>query len=80
MNRRLLDTIMDTVNIWLNGLVGSGYLLGARVEMQEDENPLENLMAGIVKFHVIMTPPSPAQEIDFVLEYDASYVASALTT
>lgn len=78
MNRRLLDTIMDTVNIWLNGLVGSGYLLGARVEMQEDENPLENLMAGIIKFHVIMTPPSPAQEIDFVLEYDASYVASAL--
>lgn len=33
MNRRLLDTITDTVNIWLNGLVGSGYLLGARVEI-----------------------------------------------
>lgn len=79
MNRRLLDTIMDTVSIWLNGLVGSGYLLGARVEMLEDENPLQNLMAGIVKFHIAMTPPSPAQEIDFVLEYDASYVTSALT-
>lgn len=78
MNRRFLDTIMDTVNIWLNGLIGSGYLLGARVEMQEDENPEANLIAGIVKFHIIMTPPSPAQEIDFVLEYDASYVASAL--
>ena len=79
MNRRLLDTIMDTVSIWLNGLVGSGYLLGARVEMLEDENPLQNLMAGIIKFHIAMTPPSPAQEIDFVLEYDASYVTSALT-
>ena len=30
------------------------------------------------KFHVYMTPPSPAQEIDFVLEYDVSYVRSAL--
>lgn len=78
MSRRLLDTISDTVSIWLNGLVGSGYLLGARVEMPEDENPEANLIAGIVKFHIIMTPPSPAQEIDFVLEYDASYVASAL--
>lgn len=54
------------------------YLLGARVEMLENENPLTNLMAGIIKLHVYMTPPSPAQEIDFVLEYDASYVTSAL--
>jgi hypothetical protein len=46
--------------------------------MLESENPITNLMAGIVKFHVYMTPPSPAQEIDFVLEYDASYVQSAL--
>lgn len=79
MNRRLLDTITDTVNIWLNGLVGSGYLLGARVEIREDENPVTQLMAGIIKIHVYMTPASPAQEIDFVLEYDSSYVTSALT-
>ncbi|MCM1439158.1 MAG: phage tail protein [Roseburia sp.] len=78
MNRRLIDTIMDTANIWLNGLVGAGYLLGARVEFSDEENPLTALMAGIVKLHVYMTPPSPAQEIDFVLEYDASYVTSAL--
>ncbi len=78
MNRRLIDTIMNTANIWLNGLVGSGYLLGARVGFQEEENPLTSLMAGIIKIHIYMTPPSPAQEIDFVLEYDANYVTSAL--
>lgn len=78
MNRRLIDTILDSANIWLNGLVGAGYLLGARVEMLETENPLTSLMAGKIKLHVYMTPPSPAQEIDFVLEYDADYVTSAL--
>lgn len=78
MNRRLIDSIIDTANIWLSGLVGSGYLLGARVEFNEEENPLSDLMAGIIKVHIYMTPPSPAQEIDFVVEYDASYVASAL--
>ena len=78
MNRRLIDTILDSANIWLNGLVGAGYLLGARVEMLENENPLTSLMAGKIKLHVYMTPPSPAQEIDFVLEYDADYVTSAL--
>lgn len=78
MNRRLIDTIMDSCNIWLNGLVGSGYLLGARCEMVDSENPLTNLMAGIIKLHVYITPPSPMQELDFVLEYDSSYVETAL--
>lgn len=78
MNRRLIDTILDSANIWLNGLVGAGYLLGARIEMIDAENPMANLMAGIIKLHIYITPPSPAQEIDFVLEYDASYVTAAL--
>jgi hypothetical protein len=29
-------------------------------------------------FHLFITPPSPAKEIEFVLEYDVSYVESAL--
>ncbi len=80
MNRRHIDTILDSCNIWLNGLVGGGYLLGARVEWNEAENPDTDLMQGIIRFHVYMTPPSPMQEIDFVLEYDASYVSAALAS
>jgi hypothetical protein len=79
MNKRLISTILDSANIWLNGLVGAGYLLGARVEMLDEENPLTNLMAGVIKFHVYLTPPGPAQEIDFVLEYDTDYVTAALS-
>jgi len=78
MTRRLIDTILDTCNIWLGGLVGAGYLLGARAVMLESENPETSLMAGIIRLHIYMTPPSPAQEIDFALEYDASYVTAAL--
>lgn len=77
LNRRLIDSIVDAANIWMNGLTGSGYILGGRVEFVEDENPQSAMMAGIVKLHVYITPPSPAQEIDFVLEYDASYVDAA---
>ena len=78
MTRILVDAIVDSANIWMNGLTGSGYIMGGRVEMIEAENPVTNLMAGIVKLHVYITPPSPAQEIDFTLEYDASYVQDAL--
>lgn len=78
MTRLLIDNVVDACNIWLNGLVGSRYLLGGRVEFREDENPVTDLMAGIVRMHIFMTPPSPAQEIDFTLEYDVSYITSAL--
>lgn len=77
MTRRMVDSIVDTANIWLNGLTGSGYILGGRAEMIESENPETNLMQGIIKFHVYLTPPSPAQEIDFSLEYDVSYLEAA---
>lgn len=77
MTRRFIDSVLDSAQIWLNGLVSSEYLLGARVEMLEAENPTTNLMQGIIKLHIYMTPPSAAQEIDFVLEYDASYVEAA---
>lgn len=76
---RLIDTILDTANIWLNGLVGSGYVLGARVEMRDEENPQTDLMAGIIRLHIYMTPPAPTQEIDFLLEYDADYVTQAFS-
>ena len=79
MNRRLIDTVLDSANIWINGLVGRGFLLGGRFEMLESENPLTDLMAGIVRVHAYITPPSPAQQIDFVLEYDVNYVESALS-
>ena len=79
MTRRLIDTILDTCNIWLNGLQGADIILGGRCEMIESENPVSNLMQGIVKLHIYLTPPGPAQEIDFTLEYDASYVTAALT-
>lgn len=79
MTRRLIDSIIDSVNIWLNGLVAEEKLLGGRVEFREEENTTVALMSGKAVFHIYMTPPSPAQELNFVLEYDANYVQEALT-
>ena len=79
MTRRLVDSILDTCNLWLAGLVSAERLLGARAEMLAEENPLLDLMAGILRIHIYITPPSPAQEIDFTLEYDPDYVQAALS-
>ncbi len=73
-NKRLVQTVVDSVNIWLNGLQAAGYILGGRVEFLKSENPTTSLMDGKLSFHVFVTPPSPAEEIQFLLEYDPSYL------
>lgn len=70
---RLIETVVDSVNIWLNGLSTRGFLLGGRVEFRPDENPLTDLIDGIVRFHVYITPPTPARQIDFIVEFDVEY-------
>ena len=76
MNKRLISTIVDSANIWLNGLTAKGALLGGRVEFREDENTTTELMDGIIRFHVHLTPPAPARDIEFVMEYDPGYISA----
>lgn len=73
--RRQIESIVDSANIWLNSLTASGYILGGRVEFNQEENPTQDMAAGKLRFHVYYTPAPPAQEITFVLEYDASYLS-----
>lgn len=79
MTTPLRNSIIQTSNIWMGGLCGSGYLYGARCELLASENPLTSLLAGHITLHVYNAPPVPAQRIDFILEYDVSYVEAALT-
>ncbi|MDR2573265.1 MAG: hypothetical protein LBC94_02780 [Desulfovibrio sp.] len=74
LNRRLAGTVCDTFNVWLNGLARREFLLGGRVEFLSTDNPDTDIMDGISRFHVFFAPPSPAREIDFILEYDPAYI------
>ena len=78
LTRRLIDAILQGMNDWLNGLTAEERILGGRVELSESENTTTALMAGKVKFHIYLTPPSPLQQLDFVLEYDLSYLEELL--
>lgn len=74
LNRRQIDTVVDSANIWLNGLTATGALLGGRVEFRSEDNTTLDLMDGISRFKVFLTPPSPNRQINFDLEYDPSYL------
>ena len=68
----LMRTVVDSEKIRLNGLTSRGFLLGADVKFLEEENPLTDLLQGIIRVHTYLTPPVPAQEIDDILEYDVN--------
>lgn len=74
MTARLVRTIVNTFNMYLNSLVAREMLLGARVEFREDENMYTDLMNGILKFHIFITPPVPAEVIEGIFEYDSEYL------
>jgi phage tail sheath protein FI len=78
MMRRLLDAVLQGVNDWLNGLTSEEVILGGRVELQANENTDTALMSGNAKFHIYLTPPVPLQKLDFLLEYDLSYLRASL--
>ncbi|ABO49746.1 conserved hypothetical protein [Desulforamulus reducens MI-1] len=75
-NKRLIQTVVDSLNIWLNGLTARGALLGGRVIFSSDENPVTDLLNGVVRFHLYITPPIPAEDMEFVLEFDVNYLNS----
>lgn len=74
--RRLVETVIDSNNLWFNGLAAREYILGGRVEFDASENPTTDLMDGIIKFHVFVTPASPAEELNYIVEYDPAYIGT----
>lgn len=75
IRRRDIYNAIDSANVFLNGLASREIILGGRCSFLEAENPAVDIIDGVVRYHVYVTPPTPAREIDFALEYDPSYIA-----
>ncbi|SKA01735.1 hypothetical protein SAMN02745174_02285 [Cetobacterium ceti] len=72
-NQVLINTIVDSCNIWLNGLTNQGQILGGRIEFRAADNPTTSLIAGKITLRIYFTPALPAQEICFLKEIDVKY-------
>jgi len=70
----MIDNIISTLNNRLAGLAAAGHLIGGRVEWDASRNPITDLIDGRITFHVLITPPPPAETIIFELEYDPMYL------
>ena len=70
---RLIKTIVNSYNIRLNGLAAREFILGGRIEFQRTENAITDLLNGILRFHIYITPPPPAEQIWGIFEFDPAY-------
>ena len=76
-NFRLIESICDS-DVQAEQLCGSREA-SARIEYNEDENTVENVLTGQVIFHIYMAAFTPAEDIVFILKFDPSLLTEALT-
>lgn len=80
MDKRLITTILNSMQIDINGLVASGALVGGEVVLREDENPVTDLIDGKIAFHVNLGFATPAEAIEFNNEYDTNYIKQLISS
>ena len=59
--------------------MSAGKLAGGRIEYNEEENDVENLLNGQVIFHVYIAVYTPAEDIVFILKFDPEMLKDNLT-
>lgn len=78
-NYRLIEAIVDSENINGNGFVARGICAGYKCSFNAAENPVTDILNGTIKFHIHLAPFTPAEDIEFILEFDPTMIEAALT-
>lgn len=76
INKRLIESIVDEINLFLSGLTSQGVLLGGRIEFNEDDNPKTALADGLIVFRIYVGLVTPARSITFKLAFDINYFSA----
>jgi len=75
-NRRLIDAIVNSIQLWLDGITATGALIGASIAFNQNENPATEILNGHYVFHIYIAVPTPAEWLDFKIEYWVPYIAN----
>lgn len=78
-NKRLIEAIVDSENVRGNGFVARDVCARYEIVFNEDENTTADLLNGKLTFHQYITPYTPAEDIEDVIEFDPEALASALS-
>lgn len=76
INRRLVDLVQGTIQSYLNGLKARGALVDGTILFLEEDNSVADLSNGSITWDVTLTPPSPGEQLNFKVAYDAAGLAA----
>lgn len=77
-NYRLIEAIVDSENINGNSFVARDICAGYKVKFLRAENPITKILDGTITFHIYLAPYTPAEDIEFILEFDPTAIETAL--
>lgn len=78
-NPRLIENIVDSENVRGNGFVARDVCARYEIAFDEAENTTADMLNGALTFHQYITPYTPAEDIEDVIEFDPDALAAALT-
>lgn len=78
-NKRLIEAIVDSENVRGNGFVARGVCARYEIAFNEDENTTADLLDGKITFHQYITPFTPAEDIEDIIEFDPEALTAALS-
>lgn len=78
-NKRLIDAIVDSENVRGNGFVARDICARYEIVFLEEENTTADLLDGKLTFHQYITPYTPAEDIEDVIEFDPEALSTALS-
>ena len=74
VNKRLIESVVDSAQQFLNGLQNRGAILGGKIAFLEEDNAATDLLNGKITFRLSVGFVVPAESITFKLSFDTSYL------
>ncbi len=74
ITKRFIQRILKSEQIRLDGFTSRGLINGGRISYLSGENPLTDIMDGLLRFHLWLSPPPPARSIEGIFEFDPTYL------
>lgn len=78
MNRRTIDDIENSFNIWGNSLMANGMCAGLHMEFRPEDNNLDDILSGHIKMAIHFAPYTPIEYIHATEEFDITALQTVL--
>lgn len=77
-NYRLIESLVDSENQYLNSLTSTGDIAGGEISFNEDDNPREEILSGHIIFKTKIAFWTPAEHIQNDIEFDPTILKNAV--